>query len=311
MTPTTTPTAAGDLEQRGRALAADLRSWALHGGLPAALKDAALVDKLVTALSAAEQRENQLRRERDEARAVVAACNNSLFGSKSYFVSEQAAAIENLKEYGRRQWAIADAAEQREARAVEALINLNRALDAMWNDGSQVGHRPGAFHVTAISAAQAACRKVLRAASASRVTGGGEQKQEVMASSAETAAAPQEVCPARAEINWNAAVWRRGMMHAVERLDLILTPGRKIPKVRYGETIEAARRALDEITEFQRHADPTTYREAFDICTANYNEARAALADGARSGASTTEADEGSGTTKTPNPASTEEPGKG
>lgn len=76
----------------------------------------------------------------------------------------------------------------------------------------------------------------------------------------------------------SAAIWRRGMMHAVERLDLILTPGRKIPKVRYGETIEAARRALDEITELQRRANPQTYREAFDICTANYNEARAAIA---------------------------------
>lgn len=60
---------------------------------------------------------DQLREERDEAREIVAKCNNSLFGSYSYFTvlppknTTAPDAIENLKSYSGEQWRAAQAAE--------------------------------------------------------------------------------------------------------------------------------------------------------------------------------------------------------
>lgn len=68
------------------------------------------------------------------------------------------------------------------------------------------------------------------------------------------------------------AAWRRGMMHAIERLDVVLArKGSATSKLAY------AREALDELTELQRHNMPATYREAFEICAADH-KARAAIA---------------------------------
>jgi hypothetical protein len=62
-----------------------------------------------------------------------------------------------------------------------------------------------------------------------------------------------------------AAAWRRGIMHAVERLDLALaTKGSATAR------IAAVQSALDDLTELQRAHAPATYSEAFAICAADH-----------------------------------------
>lgn len=78
----------------------------------------------------------QLEAELDEARAVVIDCNNSLFGSHGYFVSEQAAAIENLKRYGNEQWKLAQASGARLALAARAESELREQV-RRWLDRTQ------------------------------------------------------------------------------------------------------------------------------------------------------------------------------
>ncbi len=72
----------------------------------------------------------ELQGELEEARKIVADCNNSLFGSQGYFVSEQAADIENLKSYGHEQRARAESAELRATTAEEALKREGHAYEA-------------------------------------------------------------------------------------------------------------------------------------------------------------------------------------
>lgn len=71
------------------------------------------VDQIL--LAKAIERENELRAERDEAREIVAKCNNSVFGSYGYFTAASGKtlpdAIEDLKASSRKdlEKAIADA----------------------------------------------------------------------------------------------------------------------------------------------------------------------------------------------------------
>lgn len=83
-----------------------------------------LLERAATALSTQAEEIARLTRERDEARAVVIDCNNSLFGSQGYFVSEQAAAIEGLKGAKNRQWQRAEAAEALAETLKGAIQNL-------------------------------------------------------------------------------------------------------------------------------------------------------------------------------------------
>jgi hypothetical protein len=73
---------------------------------------------------------------------------------------------------------------------------------------------------------------------------------------------PPEPPPVR--VSALAAAWRRGMMHAVERVDLALAA--KGPASR---KLAAVRAALDDATELQRSHMPKTYEEAFAICAAD------------------------------------------
>lgn len=70
-----------------------------------------------------------------------------------------------------------------------------------------------------------------------------------------------------------AAAWRRGMMHAIERLDQIIGPSKPLNRRNGRALVEECRRALDELTELQRHNTPATYEEAFDICSADLKAA--------------------------------------
>lgn len=65
------------------------------------------------------------------------------------------------------------------------------------------------------------------------------------------------------------AAWRRGMMHAVDRVDLVLA--KKLPP---RAALAAIREALEELTELQRAHMPATYEEAFRVCSADLERAR-------------------------------------
>lgn len=68
---------------------------------------------------------------------------------------------------------------------------------------------------------------------------------------------------------WQApAIWRRGMMHAVERLDRVLGPRDRIPRKAADRLamFEAIHEELDRIAAFARHEAPRNYDEAFALC---------------------------------------------
>jgi hypothetical protein len=68
------------------------------------------------------------------------------------------------------------------------------------------------------------------------------------------------------------ASWRRGVMFAVERLDIIV--GKKITKTKALVALEQIRDALNELTEFQRNHDPKDYKGAFRLCEDHNHKAR-------------------------------------
>lgn len=55
--------------------------------------------------------------------------------------------------------------------------------------------------------------------------------------------------------------WRRGMMHAVERVDMVLAQ-----KLSATRTVAEIRTVLDELTKLQRDHMPGSYEQAFAIC---------------------------------------------
>lgn len=77
----------------------------------------------------------RLEAERDEARQIVADCNNSLFGSQGYFTSASgktaASAIEDLKSAYGEQWRRAQSAEANLSVARGALERSERLLSPM------------------------------------------------------------------------------------------------------------------------------------------------------------------------------------
>lgn len=67
-----------------------------------------------------------------------------------------------------------------------------------------------------------------------------------------------------------SACWKRGIMHAIERLDLIIGPSKVIKKKDLPATLDRVRAVLDELTEFARKNAPASYLEAADLCSADY-----------------------------------------
>jgi len=65
------------------------------------------------------------------------------------------------------------------------------------------------------------------------------------------------------------AAWRRGIMHAVETLDMVIPPSKPVSKRDAPAALARVRKALDDLTAFQRMHFPTTYAEAFDVSNAN------------------------------------------
>lgn len=111
-------------------------------GSPGARAEA---DALRLLWESAEAENERLRAERDEARAVVARCNNS-FGSYSYHLNPHPAEqIEKIKEQARSEWRRAEAAEQRaerlEAQNAELREDMEAivSMEACWRDTGTPG----------------------------------------------------------------------------------------------------------------------------------------------------------------------------
>jgi hypothetical protein len=75
----------------------------------------------------------------------------------------------------------------------------------------------------------------------------------------------------------HTASLRRGIMHAVERIDLLFPSGKPIPKSRAQEKLSELRALADELAEFARHLQADTYAEGFDLCQRDYYAAAARL----------------------------------
>lgn len=63
--------------------------------------------------------------------------------------------------------------------------------------------------------------------------------------------------------------WRRGIMHTVERIDLVLAK-----KQRPAAALAEIRATLDDLAQLQREHMPATYQDAFDICRADLARAQ-------------------------------------
>ena len=86
-------------------------------------------------------------------------------------------------------------------------------------------------------------------------------------------------------LDLTAALWRRGMMHAVERIDLVLDKNGKPPRTakQLRERLALIEDELDRITAFQRVHKPETYDHAFRLCEdelARAQERRGSRKDG-------------------------------
>lgn len=143
---------------------------------------------------------------------------------------------------------------------VEALWKLAHQFETGWASGDDPGH-------VVIAKAEQIAKAALSQASQSSPgwREGGSSCTDLGTGSVPLPAREAE----QAGVSGVSAAWRRGVMHAVERLDVVLAS-----RLRPNAKLNAISVALSELVELQRRHSPGSYEEAFAIC---HNDLWAAL----------------------------------